>query len=300
MSSWAARLGSEWCPVLLCLVQSGCCVFQSGPPASQFPTAGDAIARMRESSACSRAVSGDAKIDYFGEEGRVRGNVMYLASIPDSIRFDVFSPFGVMLSTLTSDGRDFALFDLQNKQYLYGPAGTCNVARFTRVPVPPFALVQLLRGEAPVLVHEPSAAQIAWECGRYVVRINSKHEAQEEIHLVPAPEDWRLPWQQQRVLVLEVSVVQQGVELYRAELSDHASARTAAPREDPDGIDPDIPPSGPECSAFLPRGVRLVVPDTDQDLLLLTKEVVHNPPLIEGAFQQVPPGGVVVRYAACQ
>ena len=88
-----------------------------------------------------------------------------MTSAPDSVRFDVFSPFGVTLSTLTADGRDFALFDMKEKSFLRGPANTCNVARSTQVPVPPFALVQLLRGEAPVLVHEASQASIAWAPG---------------------------------------------------------------------------------------------------------------------------------------
>jgi hypothetical protein len=199
---------------------------------------------------------------------------------------------------LTSDGNDFALFDLKEKQFFYGPSSGCNVARFTRVPVPPHALVQLLRGEAPVLVHDPARATIGWEAGCYVVRIYSRHAAREEIRIEPTPADWQLPWRQQRVRVLQVAVEQHGIELYRAELSDHRVARTAQPRVDPDGIDPDILPSGPVCRAEVPRSVRLLVPDTDQDLLLLSKEVSHNPPLIEGVFRQQPPRGVTVRYAA--
>jgi hypothetical protein len=282
--------------VVLAVALGGCC--RSAPP-SRFPTADDALARMHDTYACSRGVQGEAKIDYFGKEGRVRGNVLYMAMLPDQLRFDVFSPFGAIISTLTSDGRDFALYDLRNKQYLYGPASTCNVARFTQVPVPPFALAQLLRGEAPVLVHEAPQASIDWGCGEYVVQIDSKYQAHEEIHLEPVPDDWNRPWREQRVRVREVQVSQQGIELYRASLEDHQPGHTAKPRVDPDGIDPDVPPSGPVCSAEVPRRVRLEVPGTDQDLILIDKDVAHNPPIVEGVFRQSPPGGVTVSHASC-
>lgn len=280
---------------LVALALSGCA---RPPPPSQFPTADAALARMRATYACSRGVQGEAKLDLFNKQGRVRGNVLYLAMLPEKLRFDVYSPFGVTLSTLTSDGHDFALFDLKNKQFLYGPANTCNVERFTQVPVPPFALVELLRGEAPVLVHQASQASIAWD-DPYTIRIQSKHQATEEIQLEPVPADWNLPWQKQRVRVLEVDVSQQGIELYRAQMEDHAPAHTAKSRVDPEHLTPDVPPSGPTCSAAIPRRLRLEVPGTEQDLILINKDVVHNPPIIQGAFRQKAPGGVEVRYASC-
>jgi hypothetical protein len=240
---------------------------------------------MHATYACSRGVQGEAKLDYFGDRGRVRGNVLYMTMLPQDLRFDVFSPFGVTLSTLTADGRDFALYDLKEKLFLRGPANACNVARFTQVPVPPFALSQLLRGEAPVLAHEPAGANIAWDGGEYVVRIKSRHSATQEIHLEPHPADFELPWAKQRVRVLEVHVAQHEMDLYRAYLADHESAQTSPPRKDPEGLDPTLPPSGPPCSAEVPRRLRLVTPDTDQELVLRNKEVA--------------PRGVSVRRSAC-
>lgn len=269
------------------------------PPPSQFPNAHEALECMHATYACSRGVQGEAKLDYFGERGRVRGNVMYMTMLPEELRFDVFSPFGVTLSTLTADGRDFALYDLKEKTFLRGPANTCNVARFTQVPVPPFALSQLLRGEAPVLVHEPAAASLGWEGGEYVLKITSKHSATQEIHLEPHPGDWAEPWQKQRVRVLEVHVAQHGMDLYRAYLADHEAVKTAPPRKDPEGLEPTIQPSGPACGAEVPKRLRLVTPDTDQELVLRNKEVMHNPPIPEGVFRQVPPRGVRVRHSAC-
>jgi hypothetical protein len=279
----------------------GLCTVGCPSPPSQFPDAASAIQRMRAAQSCSRGVRADAKLDYFEKGHRVRGSVLYKAVVPENLRFDVYSPFGVMLSTLSSDGRDFALYDLRQKQFLRGPANACNVARFTRVPLPPFALVQLLRGEAPVLVHEPRAASIEWSSWskEYRIRIPSKHQAVEEISLEIVDQDWDKPWQEQRLRVTEVRVEQRGVELYAAELKDHQPAQTAPPRVDEDGLEPPVPPSGPPCTAELPRGIRINVPESSQDLVIRNEEIVHNPPLSAGDFAQTPPGGVPVRYARC-
>ncbi|HYP97822.1 MAG TPA: hypothetical protein VER96_04045 [Polyangiaceae bacterium] len=281
---------------LLTVLAVGCA---TPPPASQFPNAQAALDRMRATTSCSRALTSDAKIDYFGEAGRIRGSLLYVVAVPDKLRLDVVSPFGATISTVTSNGHDFALFDLRQKQFLRGPANACNLGRFTHVPVPPAALVQLLRGEAPVLVHTPNAATIAWESGEYVVRIQSTRDATEEIHLQPLAQDYALPFGSQRVRVTEVRVMQQGVELYRAQLVGHRPAKMSAPRVDPDGLDPPIPPSGPTCQSEVPGRLRLQVPDGDQDVILENVEVSHNPPLSAQAFEQTPPGGVVVRYSPC-
>jgi hypothetical protein len=289
---------SRLVPILTGLVSAlvGCA---SPPPASQFPNAQAALDRMRATSACSRALTSDAKIDYFGDAGRIRGRLLYVVAVPDRLRLDVISPFGATISTLTSDGQSFALFDLRQKQFLRGPANACNLARFTHVPVPPAALVQLLRGEAPVLVHQPEAASIAWESGEYVVRIESTRAASEEIHLLPVPQDFALPYAAQRLRVTEVRVRQQGIELYRAQLVGHRPAKMSGPRVDPDGLDPPVPPSGPSCQAEVPGRLRLQVPDGDQDVILENVDVSHNPPLDPNLFRQAPPGGVSVRYSPC-
>ena len=271
----------------------------SPPPASQFPNAQAALDRMRATTACSRALTSDAKIDYFGEAGRIRGSLLYVVAAPDKLRLDVVSPFGATISTLTSDGHEFALFDLRQKQFLRGPANACNLGRFTHVPLPPAALVQLLRGEAPVLLHSPAAASIAWESGEYVVRIQSTRDATEEIHLQPLEQDYALPFSAQRVRVTEVRVAQQGIELYRAQLVGHRPAKMSGARVDPDGLDPPQPPSGPSCQSEVPGRLRLQVPDGDQDVILENVDVSHNPPLTSQVFQQEPPGGVVVRYSPC-
>jgi hypothetical protein len=259
---------------------------------------------MHETHSCSLALQGEAALDYFGDEGRVVGNLLYMVAVPEKVRFDAFSPFGMTLSTLTSDGQTFSLFDLREKVFWTGPANTCNMARFAGVPVPAFALVQLLRGVAPVLVHDAPQVSIEWNGGflgggNYRIEIRSKHQAYEEITLVPYQADWNKPWQQQRVHVTSVMVEQQGVELYSAELRGHESTVRQPPRRDPEGLGIVYPPSGPECSAEVPRRIRISVPVTDRDLIFRIKEVWHNPAIGPDAFQQARPPGTRLRHAIC-
>lgn len=283
--------------LIVCAASAGC--VRAAPP-SRFPDAASLLARLHEEQSCSRGLSGEGKLDYFGKEGRIRGSILFMVSSPDRVRLDIVSPFGATLSTLTSDGHQFALNDLRQKVFLRGPANACNLSQFTHVPMPPHALVSLLRGEPPLLSHSPEQTSLAWEGGRYVVRIASKHEATQEIAISPSDADYDKPFFQQHVELMSVEVRQQNYVLYRAELEQHEPASTAAPRSDPDGIDPDVLPSGPACEARVPRRLRLEVPAEEQDLVLAIAQTAHNPPLQAGAFEQRAPGGVVVRSSPCQ
>jgi hypothetical protein len=284
------------CSLMLWMV--GCA---AAPPPSQFPTGAAALDRMKATFDCARGIQGTSKIDHFNDRGRLRGDVMLFAVDPERVRFDVISPFGVLLATLTSDGDRFQFFDMKNKAFFEGPPEPCNIGRLTQVQIPAHALVKLLRGEAPLLVHEPSSPTLRWNgSGFYVVTIPSSHEAVEEVHLTPLPQDFNLPYNQQRVRVLSVTVTQQRYVHFRAELMDHEPSTTMPPRHDPDGIDPDIAPSGPQCQAEVPRRIHVEMPNVGDDLRVRFTEVGLNPPLPEGVFIQPVPGGVRRQYVTCR
>lgn len=287
-------------PTLMGALLLGACA-RVAPPASSPPSADDALARMHATYACANAVQAGAKVDRVGEGGRVRGDVLLYAARPARLRMDVVSPFGAAVATLTSDGARFALADLRNKRFFVGPASACNIARFTTVAVPAHVFVDLLRGEAPVLKHEPAATGIVWSPrGYWVLTIGGTREAREEIHLAPTPRDWTLPWNLQRMRILDVRVEQQGLELYHAELSDHSAASTAGPRVDPDGLAPPIPPSGPPCDAEIPRRIQVEVPSPASDVRFLYRHVDWNPPLPEGVFEQPPQPGMAIESVTCE
>jgi len=254
---------------------------------------------MKRTYACANGVQGEGKIDHFSPSGRVRGDIYLFAVNPARVRIDVASPFGQMLYTLTSNGRSFRMLDVKNKQFLYGPASACNLARLTQVPVPGHALVSLLRGEAPLLVHEASAAELEWDCDAYRVSIDSKHDAYQELRLEVLAEDYEKPWAEQRVQLLSTTVWQVDTVLYEAELRHHKEANTAPPRVDPDGLDDDIPPSGGPCNAPVPRAIRMRVPHSDDDVIFQYQKVSFNPPIPEGAFSQPVPRGVDKVFVRC-
>jgi hypothetical protein len=119
------------------------------------------------------------------------------------------------------------------------------------------------------------------------------------VALEPRPDDWFKPWNEQRLRVLEVRVEQQGILLYTAELAGHAPAKGAAPIVDRDGLEADVPASGPECQAELPGRLRIEVPTSGRDLVLRNRRAEHNPPLRRDVFSQNTPGGVRPVWLEC-
>lgn len=283
---------------LAALLLTGC---PAPPPPSQFPTAADALSAMKRPYRCANGVQGEGKIDHLSPRGRIRGEVYIFAINPARVRFDVVSPFGAMLYTLTSNGETFRMLDVKDKRFLHGPASPCNLARLTQVPVPGHVLVSLLRGEAPLLRHQPEQATIEWDGGGfYRVAIDSTRRARQELRLEVREEDFLAPWSEQRVRLTSLRTEQGGAVLYQADLSDHEVAHTAPPREDPDGIDDPIPPSGGPCSVEVPRRIRIVVPHGSDDVIFQYDEVALNPPIPAGAFSQPVPGGVRQQYVDCR
>lgn len=290
----------RWVGLVGLALGSGLCACAKAAPVSQFPDAPSALGRMKQTYACASGVQGDGKLDHVSREGRIRGDVMMMAADPARMRFDVVSPFGVLLATLTSDGERFTFFDMQNGQFLHGPPEPCNIARLTQVRLPAHVLVKLLRGEAPLIVYEPSTATIEWSSsGYYEVRVRGKYETEQLVHLEPHPRDYSLPYHQQRVRVLRVRVMQRDYVHFDALLLDHERARTMPARVDELGIDPPVLPSGPACEAEVPRRIQMTVPYTGDDMRFRYEQVGLNPPLPEGVFTQPVPDGVRRRFVTC-
>lgn len=251
---------------------------------------------MKATYECANGLQGEAKIDHFSDHGRIKGEVALFAVNPARVRIDVLSPFGALVYSLTSNGKEFRMFDLAQKQFLFGPATPANLARMTQVEVPGHALVSVMRGEAPLLVHSPDEATITWDDGHYVVDIPSNHDAHQKVFLEVYDEDYERPWNEQRVRVTFIEVVQAGTVLYTADLSDHEMTHLAPPRVDPEGIDDPIEPSGGVCDVEVPRTIQLKVPSSDNDVIFEYGSVVMNPPLPLGAFSQPVPGGTQQLY----
>lgn len=292
------------CVALAALFAAGC----HAQPSARFPTVDSAIARLRTQAHCSRAVQGEASLSFVGDGRRLNGRVLFLAAAPDRLRLDVYSPFGVTLSTLTTDGKRFGLYNLEEKSFLMGPPTTCNVERFTQVPAPPSALVELFRGQPPVLKHDAAQTEIRYSQplfgrGYYQLEVRSNADSTQLLRIGVHPDDFDLPLEKQRLRLLRVEVTQGSESLYQVDLSGHATVHSAVIEQSAEekalGLPPPVP-SGPNCDAELPRNMRFFVPTSGHELSFKTEEVWHNPVLGSAVFEQEVPAGVTASESVCR
>jgi outer membrane biogenesis lipoprotein LolB len=287
------------CALLVGCTLVGC----TRAPLERFQSAESLLGGLRDKTSCSRAVSGEAKLYFRGEGRRLSGSVLYLAQAPSQLRFDLISPFGVTLTTLTADGSRFSLFDLGARRFYFGPARTCNVTRFTRVPVPPAALVETLRGRPATIVHESAALRFVTPflgAPHYQVELQGPSETRQIVRIAVHPDDVLEPLAEQRLRYLGSEVWQAGEMSYSVALSQFqvAGLRPRAMSEDP--LEPPLPPSGPACQAELPRRIKFVVPATGYEVTFDHTEQWHNPPLPEAAFRLDVPSGVESIFSNCE
>jgi hypothetical protein len=274
----------------------------SNPPPSMIPNAQSALARLDATYHDVTGVSGRAKIDYLGDKGRVRGDVAVLASGPARLRFAITADVVGAAGEVASDGLRFQADDKTAGRYIVGAAKPCNIARITQVPLPLEELVPMLWGMRPHLDGPIKCDSINWDDDHYVVmmsRADGKNFSH-ELHVTPYSADWSKPWSEQRLRLLGVRAWDKDSLVYRVTMKDHEATSTAKPMSDPDGLNPDVPPSGPVVNGIeLPRTIHVEVPSKKSDVIFKYSEQVVNPPLIDGAFQLILKEGVPVQESVC-
>lgn len=277
-------------------------------PQARFARADAVLERLKEQTDCSRAVVGEAQLVLSSGLFEMSGDMLYMAAAPDRLRLDLYSAFGVTLSTLTSDGERFALYNLQDKSFSYGPAKTCNIERFTRVPIPPLALVELLRGRPPLLAHQSSDIEIRlirpwFSAAYYRIDLQGDNESTQRLQVGIFEEDLQKSTSSQRLFLRSVEVRQGGRLSYKVRLEGYRAAEREVVEPSVEEIEMGIgtrSPSGPECSAAVPGQITFTVPGSGYRLAIHNEQVSHNPPLLPTAFTQPPPSGVVSRHVDCQ
>lgn len=274
------------------------------PPPSAMPDARSALGRLDATYKDVTGISGSAKIDYLGDKGRVHGDVSVLASGPARLRFAITADVVGAAGEVASDGIKFQADDKGRGRYIVGAAKPCNIARITQVPLPLEELVPMLWGMRPHLDGPIKCDSIAWDDGHYVLMMSraTPGALSHELHLTPYPADWDKPWSQQRLRLLAVHAWASDASLiYRVQMKDHEATSTAKPITDPDGLNPDVPPSGPMLSDVeLPRTIRVEVPSRKSDVIFKYTSAFVNPPLIDNAFQLILKEGVPVEESRCE
>ena len=114
------------------------------------------------------------KADYWDEERRERiagRDVSISAALPGSLRVTL-SSFDKALASLASDGVDFAMLDLQNNIYYYGPATAQNISKLIPIYLSGEDFVRVLCGGFPtdtLVVGWRESTTLSWNdhSGRY-------------------------------------------------------------------------------------------------------------------------------------
>lgn len=235
----------------------------------------------------ARAIRAEARVEQWGEDGRIRGTVMMFVERPERVRFDAMTQFGPAV-ILTSDGDRFALTDLRENRYLEGPSCPENIARLLGIPMSGEDVTLFLLGDSPRLDTENRGISCTGD-GTYLVTMSGDSGRRQEIEL--AVRSWDVerdaPPQEQRLRMLRSEVfAADGSTEWRATYEDWHVI-----------VDPD---SGEEeIGIALPMKVRFEHPGEDADTTVRFQEVDINVTVPPNAFQQSPRPGIPPEEVSC-
>jgi hypothetical protein len=255
-------------PLVVLLALSACKPDRVNGPAS-LPTAATLLAEVRGRQAQARSLRGETKMDYLSPDGRVKVTVNVAVRRPARLRFEAENPIsGTTVGTLTTDGRDFALLDVEHNRFLVGPALACNVARMARIALPPDDVALILLGSAPLLPH--LRAEVGYrrgDGGREVLTLHLRGGGRERIEIAHDSRD---------VVAAEV-VDAAGHTVWRLA---HEGFRSVG-------------------GVRLPRRIKFVEPRGHADVVIRYKDVEANVTVPDSVFRLTPPPGMVARPVTC-
>ena len=101
-----------------------------------------------------QSLEGLAKVRVKTAQGSLSGTQVVIAAKPASLRAETLSPFGTPLLSLASDGKQLAVLVPGDNLFYRGTASPENLTRFTRLPLPPPALVDILLWQPPLVAFE--------------------------------------------------------------------------------------------------------------------------------------------------
>jgi hypothetical protein len=203
------------------------------------------------------ALQGIAKVRVQTAERTLNATQVLLVEAPDRLRAETLSPFGTPLLVIATDGTTLSVLQPGDNLFYAGQASAENLRRFTRLPLHPADLVDILLARPPVIAHR-QLATFRLPDGGWRVELSSATRGQ---HLVfDAARRLR-----------EVIYLQGQEPLLRLAYGEPITEAQTLPRQ----IDLDLP--GQETSASL-----------------VFTELADNGPVPPGAFTLRPPAGATV------
>jgi len=221
--------------------------------------------RMQKAGSPVQKYFAEARMTYFGADGRIKGSASLAVMRPQSLRYDLVGPHGGVIEAFATDGSQLQLLIPGEARLLEGPATPQNVDRmmsFAPLHLDPQGWVALLFGEVSV----PAGAQLRYDdtAGHFVVHWSA---AGSEVSLGVDPRTSRVVTAQ----------VRQGERLASTVLIEE---------RDPRGL-----------PIRLRMKARVVTPEgskDESDIRVILRDIEHDPAGLDAAsFRLRPPRGVV-------
>lgn len=227
------------------------------------------------------SIRAEARVDQWGEKGRIRGTVLMFVERPARVRFDAMTQFGPA-AILTSDGQSFAYSDLRQHRFLTGETCPKNIARLLKIALDVDQTTLLLLGGTPLIVHE--RASIGWNAeGFYRVVLRAHDGARQEIDLgLSARAAQAAPEQQQLELLRSEIYDRHGHSRLRLRYEDYRWLRAGSRR------------------VSMPFVVRVQQPRAGNDTLIRFKEIALDAQVPPEAFTQARLPGMEEEVASCE
>jgi hypothetical protein len=239
----------------------------------------------------ARRLRAEASIDRREGDRRVRGTILMLLERPDRVRIDAMTQFGPA-AILTSDGPTFALTDLREERFLFGPTCPENVERLIGIPLGAPEVAQLLLGEGPRLAAAEdalaaAAGTIVCEGGTYRMTRRAGGRVQ-VLELEVDSGDAQKPPEEQRLRLRRTEVRGPDGSLeWRVQWDDYRVVEDAAAH------------AAPGVSIAMPFRIRFEHPARGTDTLIRFASIELNPDVPSDAFVQRPRPGLAVEAATC-
>lgn len=226
------------------------------------------------------SIRAEARVDQRGNDGRVRGTVLMFVETPDHVRFDAMTQFGPA-AILTSDGVDFALTDLRENRYLFGPACPANIARLLGIPMSAHDTTAFLLGRTPVIETDDTSIECIGDA-TYRIELRGADGRRQEIELQVREADLNAPLLEQRMRLLRSELYDtRGKTVWRATYDDYR-----------------VIPLG-EMGVAVPYVVQIEQPQLGSDTLVRFEEITVNPEIPGEVFTQSARAGVRQERVTC-
>ncbi len=138
--------------------------------------------RLEEAGRRFQSLEGVAKVHVEWQGKNATVTQALLAEKPDRFRAETLNPFGFgsPLLLMATDGSELAVMIPGEGVMFRGEASSRNLQRFTRLPLHPADLVQLLLYQVPVIVHEERIGSVG-PTGDLLLQLRGAKDVRQEL-----------------------------------------------------------------------------------------------------------------------